>query len=125
MGAISINATNRPASWSVIVPRLAGGSHLGLDDLHPGSAQAAGEADAVGAGAFHADTGDGPEAAQPGQELAVSAGVGGEALNAKEPADVIERRFEREPVERFRPVTEKLIEYARQSFLARGNRKFP
>jgi hypothetical protein len=51
----------------------------------------AGQAGAVTAGPFNPDQGDGPEAAQPAQQPRVPGRRGRELLDAKQPADRIER----------------------------------
>ena len=61
-----------------------------LDDGDSVGLQVAGEPGAVAAGALHADQRDGAEAAKPCQQAAVAGGVGGERLDAQQPADGVQ-----------------------------------
>ena len=49
-----------------------------------------GEPGAVAAGALHANQGEGSEAAKPAEQAAVAGAVGGERLDAQQPADGVQ-----------------------------------
>ncbi len=68
--------------------RAIGPVHLDHVDLR--RPQCPCEPDAVGAGAFHADTSHGAERAQPAHQASMAGGVGGELLDAQQPADVVQ-----------------------------------
>src|SRR5712691_5836220 len=62
-----------------------------LHDPDAGCGDVAGQSGAVTAGPFDADQGDGPEAAQPAQQVAVAGRGSRELLDAEQPSDGIER----------------------------------
>lgn len=62
-----------------------------FDNGHAGSGHVAGQTGSVAAGPLDPDHGDGPEAAQPGEQAGVAGRGGREALGAEDPPDPVER----------------------------------
>jgi hypothetical protein len=71
-------------------PALLSVRSVDFDDLYAGSAQVAGQARAIRAGALHADLDDVSEALEPLEQRPVARTVRGEALRSKQSAEGIE-----------------------------------